>query len=115
MKRITLRDKLNIAMKCRIDDLSFEQVYLIMETLKDRVKKIEENISAEESYIERHKDDEKVLNQEREWIKFYIEELSKSKEILKALENDSVVKLGCYSDQADGMCFNTIIKKYKKI
>lgn len=115
MKRITLRDKLNGAMKCRIDDLSFAQVYLIKDALRDRVKKIEETIRAEESYIERHKDDEKFLTQERNWLNYFTEELSKNKEILKALENDTVVKLDCYSDEADGMCFNTIIKKYKKI
>jgi predicted nuclease with TOPRIM domain len=115
MKSIKLRDKLNTAMKCRIDDLSFDQAYVIRAALRDSVKKIEENIRAEESYIERHKDDEKVLNKEREWLKYFAEELSKTKEILNALENDTVVKLDCYSDEADGMCFNTIIKKYKKI
>lgn len=117
MKSIILRDKLNIGMKVRLDDLSIHQSVLIDAAIRSKIKNIQGFINMEKDCIEKHLDDEKGYKRTLEFIEHATQELEEYNEILIVLElkNEKPIRLDCYSSETEKMSINTMLRKYKKI
>jgi hypothetical protein len=105
MQVTVLRDKLDIGLKCRLDDLSIKELTWIQSLIKEDLERKEEFLK---TYTDKNIDIRKlVIDGENEFIKDY-------KSMLSDIKNKTHINLKCYNYEVSNESFESLNKRYKK-